>query len=106
MSAVNSRRQRGFSLAEIMVASAIMIIVVVGVLMLYDRANKVFKTGNEAAELDIERFQLGLMLLKRFEMDRIDREVVAIFQKIFVGERIARFDSQAKPEMIMQHRRR
>ena len=51
MSAVNSRRQRGFSLAEIMVASAIMIIVVVGVLMLYDRANKVFKTGNEAAEL-------------------------------------------------------
>src|SRR5436309_1055346 len=51
MSAVNSRRQRGFSLAEIMVASAIMIIVIVGVLMLYDRANKVFKTGNEAAEL-------------------------------------------------------
>ncbi len=51
MSAANSRRQRGFSLAEIMVASAIMIIVVVGVLMLYDRANKVFKTGNEAAEL-------------------------------------------------------
>src|SRR5256885_10830738 len=51
MSAVNSRRQRGFSLAEIMVASAIMIIVIVGVLMLYDRSNKVFKTGNEAAEL-------------------------------------------------------
>src|SRR5437868_11545988 len=51
MSAVNNRRQRGFSLAEIMVASAIMIIVIVGVLMLYDRANKVFKTGNEAAEL-------------------------------------------------------
>ena len=51
MSAVNNRRQRGFSLAEIMVATAIMIIVIVGILMLYDRANKVFKTGNEAAEL-------------------------------------------------------
>src|SRR5437870_12769603 len=51
MSAVNSRRQRGFSLAEIMVATAIMVIVIVGILMLYDRANKVFKTGNEAAEL-------------------------------------------------------
>src|SRR5712691_1199737 len=51
MSAVNSRRQRGFSLAEIMVATAIMVIVIVGILMLYDKANKVFKTGNEAAEL-------------------------------------------------------
>src|SRR5258706_10179746 len=51
MAAVNSRRQRGFSLAEVMVATAIMIVVIVGILMLYDRANKVFKTGNEAADL-------------------------------------------------------
>src|SRR5437762_14315031 len=51
MRAVDNSRQRGFSLAEVMVASAIMIIVIVGILMLYDRANKVFKTGNEAAEL-------------------------------------------------------
>src|SRR2546423_12826935 len=51
MSAVSSRGQRGFSLAEIMVASAITIMVIVGILMLDDRANKVFKTGNEAAEL-------------------------------------------------------
>jgi Tfp pilus assembly protein PilW len=34
-----------------MVASAIMIVVIVGVLLLYDRANRVFKTGNESAEL-------------------------------------------------------
>jgi len=51
MRAVDSRGQRGFSLAEVMVASAIMVIVIVGILLLYDRANKVFKTGNEAAEL-------------------------------------------------------
>lgn len=51
MRAVDSSRQRGFSLAEVMVASAIMVIVIVGILLLYDRANKVFKTGNEAAEL-------------------------------------------------------
>lgn len=51
MRAVDNSRQRGFSLAEVMVASAIMIIVIVGILLMYDRANKVFKTGNEAAEL-------------------------------------------------------
>jgi prepilin-type N-terminal cleavage/methylation domain-containing protein len=51
MSAVRSRRQRGFTLTEVMVASAIMIVVIVGVLLLYDRANRVFKTGNESAEL-------------------------------------------------------
>jgi len=51
MRAVDNSRQRGFSLAEVMVASAIMVIVIVGILLLYDRANKVFKTGNEAAEL-------------------------------------------------------
>ncbi|HKS24931.1 MAG TPA: prepilin-type N-terminal cleavage/methylation domain-containing protein [Thermoanaerobaculia bacterium] len=51
MSAVRSRRQRGFTLTEVMVASAIMIIVIVGILLLYDRANRVFKTGNESAEL-------------------------------------------------------
>src|SRR3954463_3858673 len=51
MRAVETSRQRGFSLAEVMVASAIMVIVIVGILLMYDRANKVFKTGNEAAEL-------------------------------------------------------
>ena len=34
-----------------MVATAILVVVLVGILMLYDRANRVFKTGNEAAEM-------------------------------------------------------
>src|SRR5438874_7586754 len=44
-------RQRGFSLAEVLVATAILVIVLVGILTLYDRANRVFKAGNEAAEM-------------------------------------------------------
>jgi len=50
-SMVNRSRQRGFSLAEVMVATAILVVILVGILTLYDRANKVFKSGNEAAEL-------------------------------------------------------
>lgn len=44
-------RERGFTLTEVMVATAIMIIVFVGILMLYDRANNVFKTSNESADM-------------------------------------------------------
>src|SRR6188768_2186444 len=44
-------RERGFTLAEVMVATAVMIIVFVGVLLMYDRANNVFKTSNEAADM-------------------------------------------------------
>ena len=44
-------RQRGFSLVEVMVATAILVIVLVGILTLYDRTNRVFKSGNEAAEM-------------------------------------------------------
>ena len=52
MRSMTSRnRQRGFSLAEVMVATAILVVILVGILTLYDRANKVFKTGNEAAEM-------------------------------------------------------
>src|SRR6476469_5326672 len=52
MSSMTSRsRQRGFSLAEVMVATAILVVILVGILTLYDRANKVFKSGNEAAEM-------------------------------------------------------
>src|SRR5438876_6234043 len=52
MSSIKSRgRQRGFSLAEVLVATAILVIVLVGILTLYDRANRVFKSGNEAAEM-------------------------------------------------------
>src|SRR5207253_2620625 len=47
----NYSRQRGFSLVEVMVATAILVIVLVGILTLYDRANRVFRTGNGAAEL-------------------------------------------------------
>lgn len=50
-SMVNRNRQRGFSLAEVMVATAILVVILVGILTLYDRANKVFKSGNEAAEM-------------------------------------------------------
>jgi prepilin-type N-terminal cleavage/methylation domain-containing protein len=52
MNSTKSRgHQRGFSLAEVMVATAILVVILVGILMLYDRANRVFKSGNEAAEL-------------------------------------------------------
>src|SRR6266487_1333798 len=47
----NPKHQRGFSLVEVMVATAILVVVLVGILMLYDRANRVFKSGNEAAEM-------------------------------------------------------
>ena len=47
----NHSRQRGFSLAEVLVATAILVVVLVGILTLYDRANRVFKSGNEAADL-------------------------------------------------------
>src|SRR5205085_2589249 len=47
----NRSGQRGFSLAEVLVATAILVVVLVGILTLYDRANRVFKAGNEAAEM-------------------------------------------------------
>src|SRR5260370_12829913 len=46
-----TKQQRGFSLVEVMVVTAILVVVLVGILMLYDRANHVFKSGNEAAEM-------------------------------------------------------
>ena len=47
----NRIRERGFTLTEVMVATAVMIIVFVGILMMYDRANNVFKTSNESADM-------------------------------------------------------
>jgi hypothetical protein len=47
----NRIRERGFTLTEVMVATAVMIIVFVGILMLYDRANNVFKSSNESADM-------------------------------------------------------
>lgn len=43
--------QRGFTLTEVMVATAIMIVIFVAILMLYDNANKIFKTSNESADM-------------------------------------------------------
>lgn len=44
-------RERGFTLTEVMVATAVMIIVFVGILMIYDRANNVFKSSTESADM-------------------------------------------------------
>lgn len=44
-------RQRGFSLTEVLVASAILVIIMAGALMLYERGSLIFKQGNEASEL-------------------------------------------------------
>jgi prepilin-type N-terminal cleavage/methylation domain-containing protein len=42
---------RGFSLAELMVALAIFATIIVAALMLYDRSNKMFRSGTEASDL-------------------------------------------------------
>jgi prepilin-type N-terminal cleavage/methylation domain-containing protein len=47
----NREQQRGMTLAEVLVAMAIFAIIFVAALMIYDRSNKVFKTGVESAEL-------------------------------------------------------
>lgn len=46
-----NQRERGFTLTEILVATAIFTIIMVAALLLYDRSNKVFKSGVEAADL-------------------------------------------------------
>lgn len=46
-----SRLQRGFTLAEILVTTAIFAIIMIAALTVYDRSNKVFKSGTEAADL-------------------------------------------------------
>src|SRR5207253_8879994 len=47
----SERRQRGFTLAEILVTTAILAIIMIAALAVYDRSNKVFKSGTEAADL-------------------------------------------------------
>jgi len=45
------RSQSGFSLAEVMVATAIFAVIFIAALLVYDRSNKVFKSGVEAADM-------------------------------------------------------
>src|SRR5712691_562160 len=47
----SERRQRGFTLAEILVTTAIFAIIMIAALAVYDRSNRVFKTSTEAADL-------------------------------------------------------
>src|SRR5436189_4028454 len=47
----SERRQRGFTLAEILVTTAIFAIIMIAALTVYDRSNKVFKQSTEAADL-------------------------------------------------------
>jgi len=44
-------RQRGYSLAEIMVVMAIFTVIIVAALVIYDRSNKVFKESIEASDM-------------------------------------------------------
>lgn len=46
-----SHRQDGFTLAEVLVATAIFTIMIVAGLLIYDRSNRVFKSNVEAADL-------------------------------------------------------
>lgn len=46
----HSSAQRGFSLAEVLVAMTVFTVIIVAALMIYDRSNRAFKTGVEAAE--------------------------------------------------------
>ena len=46
----NTRSQRGFSLAEVLTATAIFAIIFIAALMIYDRSNRVYKHGVEAAD--------------------------------------------------------
>lgn len=62
----DSRRQRGFTLAEVMVATAIFAVIVIASLMIYDRSNRVFKDSVEAA---------GMQQETRVAFDKLVRDV-------------------------------
>ena len=66
------RHQRGFTLTEIMVATAIFTVIIIAALMLYDRSNRVFKTGVESAELQQETRVAFERLLRDVRMTGFD----------------------------------
>jgi len=45
------RNQRGFTLAEVLVASAIFTVIIVAALLMYDRSNRVFKNSSQAIDM-------------------------------------------------------
>ena len=47
----NRIHQRGYSLAEVLVAVAIFALIIIGALMIYDRSNRTFKLGVEASNV-------------------------------------------------------
>lgn len=47
----SSNAQRGFSLTEVLVAVAVFALIFVAALMVYDRANRIFKTGVDASDV-------------------------------------------------------
>jgi prepilin-type N-terminal cleavage/methylation domain-containing protein len=44
-------RQRGFTLAEVLVATAVFAVIFIATLLIYDRSNKVFSSGTQASDL-------------------------------------------------------
>ncbi|HSY47826.1 MAG TPA: prepilin-type N-terminal cleavage/methylation domain-containing protein [Thermoanaerobaculia bacterium] len=51
MHRIARHQQRGFTLAEILVTTAIFAIIMIAALTVYDRSNRVFKSGTESADL-------------------------------------------------------
>ena len=47
----SNQTQRGFSLTEVLVAVAVFAVIFIAALMVYDRANKIFKTGVDASDV-------------------------------------------------------